>query len=393
MKSHYRRTTQQSHPFFAEESCNLLVKRMQLIIIMLTAEKQKYFLLFLNFIHTLELFTDADILTFVLPTSLFAVFGAVSGTTLSTNASLNLFTILSRVPSILLLVWSNLLIFNIANQRLPDAILEDVLNKPSRPLPSGRISPLQARRLLLITLPIVLALSFYLGPWQETLLLFALNWMYNDLKGCDEDFVTHNLLIAIAYGLYNSAALRIACGVDSSITTLGVYWIIIVSCIIFTTTHIGDLKDQAGDKTRGRRSAPLVLGDGVSRWTIAVPVIVWSIACPFFLGVGYWGYLIPVTVGCVVSARTLLLRCSDDDTLTWKIWAMWTMVLFSLPLVKEHAVLRRSLEYIVDRLNIGSNCSKSLDLVAVSSIAMLIQSRRLCSHVFGAGFDRNETLI
>jgi 4-hydroxybenzoate polyprenyltransferase len=364
-----------------------------LITIELTFEKRKHVPLFINFIHTLELFTHADILTFALPTTLFAVFGAVSGTTLSTISPLSLFTVLSRVPSIFLLVWSNLLVFDIANQRLPDAVLEDALNKPSRPLPSGRINPLQARRLLFIILPGVLALSFYLGPWQETLLLFSLNWMYNDLKGCDEDFVTRNLLIAIAYGLYNSAALRIACGVDSSITTLGVYWIILVSCVIFTTSHIGDLKDQAGDETRGRRSAPIVLGDGVARWAIAVAVIIWSITCPFFLGVRYWGYLIPVTVGCLVAIRTLLLRRSDDDTVTWKMWALWTVVLFSLPLVKEHAVLRDSLDYMVDRLYIGSDCSESLNLLGVSSIVILIQSRRLRSYIFDTGFGRNETLI
>jgi 4-hydroxybenzoate polyprenyltransferase len=366
---------------------------MQLITIELIVEKRKHVLLLLHFIHTLELFTHADILTFALPTTLFAVFSAASGTTLSTISPINLFTILSRVPSIFLHVWSNLLVFDIANQRLPDAILEDALNKPSRPLPSGRISPLQAQRLLFIILPVVLALSFYLGPWQETLLLFSLNWMYNDLKGCDENFVSRNLLISIAYGLYNSAALRIACGAGSSITTLGLYWIILVSCVIFTTSHIGDLKDQAGDKTRGRRSAPLVLGDGVARWAIAVAVIVWSIACPFFLGVSYWGYLIPVTVGCLVAIRTLLLRRSDDDTMTWKLWAMWTIVLFSLPLVKEHAVLRDSLDYMVDRLYVRSDCSESLNLVGVSSVVILIQSRRLCSYVFDTEFGRNETLI
>lgn len=349
---------------------------MQLIIVKLTGEKQKHFLTLLNFIHILQLFTHTDVLTFALPTTLFAVFGAVAGATISTNTSPNLIAIFGRVPSILLLVWSNLLVFNIANQRLPDAILEDKLNKPSRPLPSGRISASQARRLLLIALPVVLALSFYLGPWQETLLLFSMNWMYNDLKGCDEDFVTRNLLIAIGHGLYNSAALRIACGVDSSITRLGIYWIILVSCIIFTTGHIADLKDQAGDKTRGRRSVPLVLGDGVARYAIALPVIVWSITCPFFFGLGYWGYLIPVTVGCLVAVRTVLLRCSEDDTVTWKIWAMWTVVLFSLPLVKEHVVLKASLEYMVDRLYIKSDCAESFNLLGISWVAILIQSRK-----------------
>jgi 4-hydroxybenzoate polyprenyltransferase len=332
-------------------------------------------------------------LTFAVPTILFALFGALSGSLLNTGNPPSLLKILTRIPSILFLVWSNLLVFNVANQRLPDAILEDALNKPSRPLPSGHITASQSRRLLLIALPIVLALSFYLGPWQETLLLFSINWMYNDLKGCDEDFILRNLLIAIGYGLYNSAALRIACGIDSSITSIGFWWIILVSCVIFTTEHICDMKDQAGDKARGRRTAPLVIGDGVARWTIAVPVMAWSLTCPFFFGLGCWGYLVPVSFGLVVALRTLLLRSLDEDAVTWKIWALWTVMLFSLPLVKEHAIVTSSLGDIVERLCVGSGCSDSLNLVGVSSVAMLVESRRLRGYVFGTELDGNSTLM
>lgn len=360
-----------------------------MIVIRLTVEKQKHFL---NFIHILYLFTHVDLLTFAVPTILFAVFGAASGTALSTNASPNLLAILSRIPSVILLVWSNLLIFDLANQRLPDAIVEDKLKNPSRPLPSGCITPLQTRRLLSISLPLVLAVNYYLGPWQETLLLFSVNWMYNDLKGCDEFFVIRNLLISLGYGLYNSAALRIACGADSLITTRGMCWILIVSGVIFTTNHISDMKDQAGDKTRGRRSAPLVLGDGVARWTIVVAVLGSSIACPLFFGLGFWGYFAPVTIGFAIAARTLLLRSSEDDSLTWKMWAIWTVVLFSLPLIKEHAIMTAGLEYIVDKLYVGSEGSQSMNLVGVSSMVILAKSRRLHSYVLSTRLDGNDTL-
>ena len=32
----------------------------------------------------------------------------------------------------------------------------------------------------------------------------------------------------------------------------------------------------AGDRARNRRTLPLVLGDWIARWTIAVPVMIWS---------------------------------------------------------------------------------------------------------------------
>jgi hypothetical protein len=216
--------------------------------------------------------------------------------------------------------------------------------------------------------------------------------MYNDLGGCDEDFITRNIHIAVGYGLYNSGALRIACGVENQLTRHGIEWIVLTSAMIFTTEHICDLKDQAGDKARGRSSAPIVLGDGICRWTIALPVIFWSILCPAFFGLGFWGYAIPVVVGTVVAVRTVIFRTVEDDSLTWKIWALWTAVLFALPLAKEHSVVTESMAWIVERVCIGSSCPDSLNLVGVSSMAVAVKSRKLRGYVFGSGLRGNETL-
>jgi hypothetical protein len=38
-----------------------------------------------------------------------------------------------------------------------------------------------------------------------------------------------------------------------------------MNSVILTTMRVKDLKDQAGDLTRGRKTVPLVLGDEVSR--------------------------------------------------------------------------------------------------------------------------------
>lgn len=236
-------------------------------------------------------------MTFVVPDTVFGIAGALAGPLLTRNESPSLLVILSRLPQVLLYNWANLLIFDLANQRLPEAVVEDALNKPWRPLPTGRITIPQTRRLLLASLPIVLAVNWSMSAWEETILLFSLTWMYNDLKGGEEDFIVRNLIIGLAFGLYNGGALKIACGVDHSITAQGYYWLVLISGVIFTTMQIQDLKDQVGDQARGRRSAPLVLGDAAARWTIAIPVIVWSIVCPLFLGLGFFGYLVPCGVG------------------------------------------------------------------------------------------------
>lgn len=287
------------------------------------------------FVDTLWLFTKSDFATSILPNTVFGISSALAGSFLTKNESPDLLVILSRVPQVLLFNWANILIFDLANQSLPDAVVEDSCNKPWRPLPSGRITISQTRRLLLASLPIALAINWSLGAWEETVLLFVLTWMYNDLKGGDENFIVRNLILGFALGLYNSGSLRVACGNDQPISTLGYYWIVLISCVIFTTMQIQDMKDQVGDEARGRRTAPLVLGDNAARWTIAVPVAAWSVICPFFLGVGPLGYFITCGYGSFIVGRLFMLRSECADRTTWKLWTGWTALLYLLPLIRN----------------------------------------------------------
>ena len=287
-----------------------------------------------RFLVTLWLFTESDFATFVVPDTAFGIFGAMAGPLLTTNSSPHVESILSRLPQVLLFNWANLLIFDLANQRHPSAVVEDALNKPWRPLPTGRITVSETRRLLLFSLPVVLAVNWSLGAWEETIFLFALTWMYNDLEGGDQDFVTRNLIIGCAFGLYNRGALRIACGRGHEITRVGYQWVVLISCVIFTTMQVQDMKDQEGDRARGRRSVPLTLGDWAARWTIAVPVLTWSIVCPLFLGLGFPGYLATGGFGVVIAWRIWLLQNVQADRNTWKLWTAWTALLYLLPLLK-----------------------------------------------------------
>ncbi|RAH58736.1 hypothetical protein BO85DRAFT_477362 [Aspergillus piperis CBS 112811] len=131
-------------------------------------------------------FTESNIPTFVLPNSAFGFLGALSGPALTTSPTPpHLSTLLPRLPLLILFNWALVFIFDLSNQRLPESIHEDHLNKPWRPLPTNRITADQTRRLLLATIPIVLGITYTLGVWQETCPILILTWMYNDLKGCD----------------------------------------------------------------------------------------------------------------------------------------------------------------------------------------------------------------
>ncbi|KAG9243561.1 UbiA prenyltransferase family [Calycina marina] len=291
------------------------------------------------FMYTLFLFTKSDSITFMLPEALFGICGALSGPLITTNPKSHPADVLFRVPKVFLWVWLNLLIFTLANQRLPGSIIEDRINKPFRPLPAGRITASQTTRLLLFAIVLVLGVTyFWLGSFEETLLLLACTWMYNDLEG-GEDFVGRNILLAFIYTLYGSGSLRVAVQSASgqkSMSLRGYLWSGVVGGIILTTMQVQDLKDQKGDKLRKRRTAPLVLGDRFTRWTIAIPVALWSVFCPIFWTLGRYLAIPPVSLGFVVAARVVSLDGVSNDRRTWKLWCYWLILLYFLPAAKNH---------------------------------------------------------
>jgi len=271
----------------------------------------------------------------VLPETAFGIFSALSGPLLTTNRNPEMMDVLARLPKVILWVWANVLLFDIANQRLPASILEDSINKPWRALPSHRITEQQARRLLLAVVPTVFLLSFWLGGGPETVLIMVLTWMYNDLGGADEVYVIRNFINGLGFVCYGSGAATVASGLGTYSKTWDAYvWAAMVGGIVFTTVSAQDLPDIAGDALRGRLTAPLVHGDVAARWSISTPIMVWSFICPWFWGLGWFGYATSVGMGATLALRIIHLRRIDSDRLSWKMWCFWIVMIYALPLLK-----------------------------------------------------------
>ena len=288
-------------------------------------------------LRTIWLTTRNDLKSIVIPETAFGIFSALSGPVLTNNTSPDTKTILARLPLVILWNWINVLVFDLANQRLTSSVIEDSINKPWRPLPSGRMTVTQARRLLLAVLPVAFFLTMYLGGMEETVAMMALTWMYNDLGGADESYVVRNLINAFGFMCYSSGATIVACGYGQySLNPVAYQWLAMVGGIVFTTLQMQDMADQEGDQARGRGTVPLVLGDWPARWTIAIPVTFWSVACPLFWQLHAYAFMVPIVLGATVSLRLLFLRSVNSDKVTWKVWNIWISGLYLLPLVKYH---------------------------------------------------------
>ncbi|KAH9990691.1 UbiA prenyltransferase family-domain-containing protein [Russula vinacea] len=197
-------------------------------------------------LYTLFLFTKSDMKTLIPPVTLFAA------------ATVPAHTISGLLHTVLWL-WVHTLQLGLANQTLPYALSEDLVNHPDRPLPTGRITIRQARTLRWMMIPLCFLLSATYGP--RTLLtsfgvsLFVL--AYNECGGARSHWLVRNVLNAIGYALAEAGATLVACQSESD--TDSTVWIAVVlsAGIILTTIHTQDYKDVLGDAISGRVTLPI----------------------------------------------------------------------------------------------------------------------------------------
>lgn len=286
--------------------------------------------------HTLWLFTKSDLKTVMAPTTIFAICCGLAEHAAqdpSVDIQTTLLKLSKRLPHVLIWTWSNLLLEDLANQRLPASILEDSLNKPWRPLSSNRITPDETRHLLLWLIPAVTLLSWHWNVAKESTLGFVFIWMYNDLEGSGEGWFIRNALNAIALANWDAAATAIILKRNGSaeLTNRTWVWLYAVVAVIVTTVQVQDLPDMHGDRAADRKTMPLVAGEELTRWLTAAVVLLWSFICPRIWDLDGFGYVLIMTVGFLLATCVVCYRTMAADRLAWKLWCGWTIVLFTLP--------------------------------------------------------------
>ncbi|OPB45267.1 UbiA prenyltransferase [Trichoderma guizhouense] len=289
-------------------------------------------------LKTLFLFTKSDFKTVIAPQSIFAITAALSTTKLTTahfgeGEFPDVWNIASRVPLMLAWIWVNLLVEDIANQRLEGSIVEDAINKPWRPLPSRRISSEQARDWLLVATVATMGLSILSGSYTASITLMVFVWMYNDLDGSNSGIWIRNTLNAGGLMCFSWGALATLSG--GELRPEGFAWILVTGAIIMTTVHAQDLPDIEGDMARGRQTVPLLYGEAAARISLAAMVSFWSVACPFFWDASPWGWAASTSIGGAMSVLALMNMGQWWDEVVWKLWCLWVATLYLLPALKR----------------------------------------------------------
>jgi 4-hydroxybenzoate polyprenyltransferase len=270
----------------------------------------------------------------VFPSTAFALFTNTANLLYQPNDNLRpkLALMLWRIPLVLSWAWVNCLAFSVNNQKLSHAVKEDECNKPWRPLPAHRLTQKQASVLATAVYPIaLLAGAIAGGGTVPALLLIVFGYAYNDLRAGDRSALFRNVLNAFGFSSFAVGALEVAQGFSIELQTLK--WVGIIGLVVFTTVHMQDLPDQIGDRASGRLTIPIILGDTLARYTVLVPVILWSYLCPRYWRLSSLGYVALGTIGAAIAVRLFLFRTVKNDKATFVLYNVWLVSIYTLPLV------------------------------------------------------------
>jgi len=127
-------------------------------------------------IYSIWLFTYSDIKTIIIPKTTFGTLSALAAPSFGFNPiyTTSPLGVGMRLPLTIFWVWINLLPFAIDNQRHSGSIAEDMINKPWRVMPSRRMTPTQAKRLMLCLYAVAAFMSWKIGGFPQCLVLAAL---------------------------------------------------------------------------------------------------------------------------------------------------------------------------------------------------------------------------
>lgn len=284
--------------------------------------------------YTLYLFSCNNIKDIICMGFIFGALNASAASRISLGPPLLPLQIVENSPAMLLWSWSNLFLFNLHNQRHAQAIAEDAVNKPWRPLPAGRLSSQDATKIMYCMYLVTLGISLGIGGLFPCLVEAVACLWYNEWGGASDPYLK-NLLNGIGFACFFAGPLEVATGrsVFSGDMQAAV-WLLLLGGAITTTSHAQDFRDMDGDKASGRMTLPLVLGDLNARLIVAVGVVGWtSVAC-WFWGVG----LVDWKIGCLswisgtgMAGNFFRDRTRAGDRLSWKLFPLWLIGLLLLP--------------------------------------------------------------
>lgn len=266
-------------------------------------------------LHTLLLFTWTDYKTIFLPITAFACATAPLHSA-------------SRLLQAWSWIWLHQLMCNVSNQARSKE--EDVLNRPWRPLPSGRVSEAAAVRLRHLTVLVCLLHSYMCG-WDMVAVTagLMLTTYFYDNVGLASHHLGKSLCNIGGYTAFEIGATKLV-GDTRALDHISWIAVVISGTLIFTTVHTQDFPDVEGDAKLGRVTFPIYAPETARLFTICAMVI-WSLFLCWFWKVDTGVSTAMFALGLFVGLRFYWWRTPEHDARSYLIYNIWLMLAHLLP--------------------------------------------------------------
>ncbi len=187
----------------------------------------------------------------------------------------------------------------------------DAINRPERPIPSGRISLKTAGIYSFFLFAVAIIIGFRIGLLPGIIVFSSSLLMVYYAYSLKTKCLIGNLSISFLTGM--SFVLG---GVVVNEIIISIYLGFFAFLMTMAREIVKDMEDMEGDKMEGASTLPIVHGKKVSSIIAAFFMILASLASPvlYFLGIFNILYLFILAVGIAIFLRSSLLILKDQTT-------------------------------------------------------------------------------
>lgn len=189
----------------------------------------------------------------------------------------------------------------------------DAINKPERPIPSGRISLKTAKIYSILLFTIATLMAFAIGILPGLIVILSAILMFLYAYRLKKSCLIGNLSIAFLTGLCFVFA-----GVVLGTIVLSIFLGFYAFLMTMAREVVKDMEDVEGDKTEGASTFPIKYGMKASAILASIFMITASLTSPvlFFIGIFNFLYLIVLAFAIVLwlNCAVSLLRDQSMNT-------------------------------------------------------------------------------
>lgn len=189
----------------------------------------------------------------------------------------------------------------------------DLVNKPDRPIPSGRISLKSAKNYALGLFIISTLIAFYIGIYTGIITIISSILMYLYAKDLKKRGLIGNLTVSFLTSLS-----FVFGGIVVNSIIISIYLAFFAFLMTFSRELIKDMEDMEGDKIEGSESFPITNGKKKSSLISAIFILLAGILSPILYFNGIFGvyYLVILAIAILLfiyGAYSILNNQSTEN--------------------------------------------------------------------------------